>query len=378
MTSLSQVLDSTSCRALSQELGAIAREELLPASPGGVLAAARRASVTAPWEIGAAAVGQLALDDATPVGLDTLYDLASVTKPFVACAALSLTRGDPALLRTPLGALLPAAIGTPSEPTPLEALLCHRAGLEAHRPLYEPLTRGSPVDREASLRIAAEAIGSEEVSPPALYSDLGYLLAGAALERRSGLPLAELLEQVLTPWELGGTCCAAAELTQGGRHAARQVAPTEDVAWRGGRVWRVVHDENAFALGGLGVCGHAGLFGDVQGVLGFGRSLLEELTTPGVGRLPAGALRAALEPRAGGSYLLGFDGRSPEGSSAGTRFSLASFGHLGFTGTSLWCDPEAQVVVVVLSNRVCPTRDNPRLRAARPRIHDRVHRLLVG
>ncbi len=349
------------------------------ASPGGVVAAARRAHLSAPWELGAAAVGQLAPDDPTPTQLDTLYDLASVTKPFVACAALSLTRGTPELLQTPLGALLPEALGTPSEFIPLEALLCHRAGLEAHRPLYEPLTRGQPVDRSEALRIAASATGTHAgAAPPALYSDLGYLLAGAALERHAECPLAELLERVFAPWELGGTVCAAAALTANEHHGERQVAPTEDVAWRGGRVSRVVHDENAFALGGLGVCGHAGLFGDVQGVLGFGTSLLEALTTPDAGHLPAGALQGALQPRALGSYLVGFDSRSPEGSSAGERFSLASFGHLGFTGTSLWCDPEAQVVVVVLSNRVCPTRDNPRLRAARPRLHDRAHQLLMG
>src|SRR5690606_24601771 len=143
-------------------------------------------------------------------------------------------------------------------------------------------------------------------------------------------------------------------------------------AWRGGRLRGVVHDENAWVLRGRGSCGHAGAFGNVSSVLEFGVRLLD--SRRGQGPLDASQLANALAPQPGGSHRLGFDGRSV-GSSSGAYFSDESFGHLGFTGTSLWCDPQAELVVVLLTNRVCPSRDNIRIRVARPRIHDEAYRI---
>src|SRR6185369_3089891 len=122
-------------------------------------------------------------------------------------------------------------------------------------------------------------------------------------------------------------------------------------------------------LSGHGASGHAGLFGNVYDVLGFGAALLEALA----GRsawLSREALWTLVKPRPGGSLRAGFDGKSEGVSSAGALSGPETFGHLGFTGTSLWCDPGAGVASVLLTNRVCPTRDNPRIRAARPLVHD--------
>jgi CubicO group peptidase (beta-lactamase class C family) len=154
---------------------------------------------------------------------------------------------------------------------------------------------------------------------------------------------------------------------------ARDVAPTEVVPARGGCLRGVVHDENAWALSGHGCSGHAGLFGTVSAVLGFGVALLEAHAGHS-----AWLAREALEPlirrRPGGSLRAGFDGKSEGASSAGTSAGPDTFGHLGFTGTSLWCDPGAGIVSVLLSNRVHPTRDNARIRAARPLVHDALFR----
>jgi CubicO group peptidase (beta-lactamase class C family) len=137
-------------------------------------------------------------------------------------------------------------------------------------------------------------------------------------------------------------------------------APTETVAWRGGVVSGAVHDENAWALSALGGSGHAGVFGTVDGVLDFGLAVLADLDR----------LEWLVRERPGGTLRAGFDGKSAEGSSAGVRMGPRSFGHLGFTGTSLWIDPDAGVVVSLLSNRVCPTRDHVVIRSARPWAHD--------
>jgi CubicO group peptidase (beta-lactamase class C family) len=136
-----------------------------------------------------------------------------------------------------------------------------------------------------------------------------------------------------------------------------------------------VHDENAWALSGLGLSGHAGLFGTASSVARFGAAMLDALAGRDSSWLDLGTVTPLVEPRAGGTLRAGFDGRSAEGSSAGTAFGPRAFGHLGFTGTSLWCDPDTDIVAVILTNRVNPTRDNVAIRAARPALNDALFRI---
>ena len=326
--------------------------------------------------------------DAT--GDDVVFDLASVTKPMtaVAFARSGLDR------RAPLASVLPELENTRSAHVPLELFLAHRAGLEAHLPLFEPLVRGGRVDLAEALLTAANARRAEAVgTPPAegfapVYSDMSYMLAGAALARHVGARDAgdAIAELVLAP--LGITACVgtARQLEAHGVDLTKRAAPTEVVAWRGGvdgdAVVGRVHDENCWALTGDGGSGPAGMFGTVRGVLAFGCAVLDALcpasggdSLPLLARCGFGA-RAPLDltwlvrERPGGTLRAGFDGKSVEGSSAGARLGPRSFGHLGFTGTSLWIDPDAEVVVALLTNRVCPTRENVAIRAARPRLHD--------
>ena len=132
-----------------------------------------------------------------------------------------------------------------------------------------------------------------------------------------------------------------------------------------------VHDENAWALTGHGGSGHAGIFGTVDAVLTFGRAVLDGLDGAD-GADGADGLGWLVRERPGGTLRAGFDGKSEEGSSAGERMGRRAFGHLGFTGTSLWIDPDARIVVALLTNRVCPTRDHVAIRAVRPWAHDRL------
>ena len=142
-------------------------------------------------------------------------------------------------------------------------------------------------------------------------------------------------------------------------------APTETVAWRGGAVVGAVHDENAWALTGRGGSGHAGIFGTIDAVLAFGAAALEVFDAPDFAWMT--------RERPGGTLRAGFDGKSPDASSAGERMGPRSFGHLGFTGTSLWIDPDARTVVALLTNRVCPSRENVGIRTARPWAHDALY-----
>jgi CubicO group peptidase (beta-lactamase class C family) len=303
---------------------------------------------------------------------DTFFDLASVTKPMTAVATVRAGL-DPDTL---LGTLLPEARGTASEDAPIELLLAHRAGLAAHRPLYAPLAAGGPMDLGRALHEAAGArrpeLGVPGVWPgdgfEPVYSDLGYVLAGEALARFVGARDAgEAIERlVLEPLGLGALAGTARGLASRGTHGP--FAPTEDVAWRGGVIAGAVHDENAWALTAHGGSGHAGIFGTVGAVLTFGMAVLDGLH--GHGPFGDRSMDWLVRERPGGTLRAGFDGKSPEGSSAGQRLGERSFGHLGFTGTSVWIDPDARVVVGLLTNRVFPTRAHLAIREARPWAHD--------
>jgi serine-type D-Ala-D-Ala carboxypeptidase len=305
-------------------------------------------------------------------GATTLFfDLASITKPMTA-VAIAMARID---RHTPLGGLLPEARGTPSERVTIEQLLAHRAGLERHRDLHAPLLRGQSVEpsralREAALARRADAVGvpPEEGFPP-VYSDLGYVLVGAALARAvaardAGEAIARLVLEPLGVTHRSGTVRELAA-----RGIRGPFAPTEDVVWRGGRVCGAVHDENAWALTQLGGSGHAGIFATVDAVLAFGGAVLDALDgfASALGDVDLGWL---VRERVGGTLRAGFDGKSVSGSSAGELFGARSFGHLGFTGTSLWLDPDAHTVVALLTNRVCPTREHLAIRESRPVAHD--------
>jgi CubicO group peptidase (beta-lactamase class C family) len=309
-----------------------------------------------------------------PADAETIFDLASVSKPLVACTAARLSSRGELALSTPLGQLLPLARGTRSADVPLELFVAHRAGLEAHQPLFAPMFAGRAVSRERALLSAANARRPDcgGMPPPQgfapVYSDMSYALVGAAIEAVSGLPLDECVaREVCEP--LGLALGSARQLRRRWADFDRRVAPTEVVRARGGVVRGIVHDENAWALSGHGASGHAGWFGRIADVLGFGQALL--LAYVGQSRwLPREALWPLVMPRAGGSLRAGFDGKSVAGSSAGALCGPDAFGHLGFTGTSLWCDPAAGIAVALLTNRVHPTRENPRIRAARPAVHD--------
>ncbi len=304
-----------------------------------------------------------------------MFDLASLTKSV--CAVAWAKSGFD--LEAPLVRYLDEIRGTPSERVSLELFLAHRSGLVDHIPLYAPLLSGGSVSRSEAIVACACARRHNAVGEPPLggfapiYSDPNYILAGEALARASSaVDAGEAIARWVTgPLGIGAGLGSAAALGRIHPRWLETVAPTETVDWRGGVVHGLVHDENAWALTGDGSSGHAGLFGNVQSVLQFGCAVLDAICRH-EGPLADAALSRLLALRPGGSLLAGFDGKSASGSSAGTLMGPRAFGHLGFTGTSLWLDPDAGIAVVLLTNRVCPSRDNVAIRAARPRLHDQL------
>jgi serine-type D-Ala-D-Ala carboxypeptidase len=320
-----------------------------------------------------ACAGKLTDNGAATV-LRTPYDLASVTKPFVAMAALRLVSQGALRLDSKAEQFVSDARGAPGGAATLEQLLTHRAGLSPWGGLFLDVPH-EPGTSAARRWIVAEASRRPEETPylpgSALYSDLGYIVAGELVARAAGVSLDRVVAaQVTEPLGITDEVFYAGALASDRKAAlAKKAAPTERCDWRGRTIRGEVHDENCAALGG--VSGHAGLFGTAHGVAVFGRAILDARS----GRsnfLPRDLVAAALAPRPGGSLRLGWDSKSAEGSTAGKRLSSATFGHLGFTGTSIWCDPTRDLVVVLLTNRVHPSRANERIKGFRPAFHDGV------
>lgn len=215
-----------------------------------------------------------------------------------------------------------------------------------------------------------------------LYSDLGFMLLGFIIERCGGQSLSAFFkERILASLgepRLGFVLPERlTEFLEAKRREGGGVAPTEVDPWRGRLLHGEVHDENAAALGGE--AGHAGLFGTAEAVLAITGMWMQayhgrtSLLTQDLVR----EFTRRQNQQGSSSWALGWDTPSAP-SSSGQYFSDRSFGHLGYTGTSVWIDPEVGLEVVLLSNRVHPTRKNDAIRGFRPLIHDLVYREFVG
>ncbi len=306
-----------------------------------------------------------------PVTTDTVYDLASLTKPWVAMAALRLHHRGALDLGAPVRDLVPEAADAAVGVRTWEEVLSHRAGLDAWAPFYETLPEppGSDAARAWVLSMLLPRYSESQVGT-AVYSDLGYILAGVAMARAAGASLEDVVRDALAA-PLGVDDAVFYAVAQAGDEWTTRCAPTGWSAWRERTLVAEVHDDNCAALGG--VAGHAGMFGTARAVAVFGAACVGALH----GRRGASdeaMIQHATTARPGGSHRLGWDGKGAEESAAGSRLDPSAFGHLGFTGTSIWCDPVRQLVIVLLTNRVAVSDDNTAIKAFRPTFHDAVTR----
>jgi beta-N-acetylhexosaminidase len=271
-------------------------------------------------------VGHFDYDPQSPaVEIDAIYDVASLTKVVVTTTlAMMLFEEGKLDLNAPIGRFT------------IRQLLTHSAGLPA-----QPLPEGEgtwPLEYEPDTKT--------------LYSDSGFILLGQMIEQIGGAPL-DLLgrERIFKPLGMSDTCFNPDPAM------VPRIPPTApDIRGR-------VHDSAAAALGG--VAGHAGLFSTARDLAKFCRMMLRggpaiELFTRRTGNVP------------GSTRALGWDTRSDEGSSSGHYFSMKSFGHTGFTGTSVWVDPIRELYVIFLTNRLYPDPANLQIRDIRPKIHDAI------
>ena len=292
----------------------------------------------------------------------TIWDLASLTKVIGTTTALMQLWADHRVdLDAPVQRYLPEFVGPHKELVTVRHLLTHSSGLPGWRPLYKEAT--SPAE---ALRLLYQTPLDTLPGVRMVYSDLGAMLLGKIVERVSGEPLDVYLRRhVFAPLGMTST------MFKPPKRLLPRIAPTERDPWRGRLVHGEVHDENAYFLGG--VSGHAGLFSDAADLSRFARMYLEGGQLDGARIVTPAAIDTftRVQDSALSNRALGWE--VPNGSnSAGHEMSNRAFGHTGFTGTSIWIDPARDLFVILLTNRVDPTRDNPRLGPVRVQLADAV------
>ena len=322
--------------------------------------------------------------EVTPMQEQTIFDISSLTKPFATTVAMMLMVKDGRIRLDDRVTRFFHNFGVHGKThITFRHLLSHCSGLPAWQPYYEEILQ---IERKGRINFlgshgAKEYVYQEicrerleyKTGTRSLYSDLGFILLGAAIEEISGVTLDRFCrDHIFRPLGLHTIAFVDLSLLRVRRlePVTDMIAPTERCRWRKKILCGEVHDDNAYAMGG--VSGHAGLFASAQD-LDTILCRLKECFRGSSGWIPQRIVaefwtRDRTVPSS--TWCLGWDTPSAEGSSAGAYFSPHSVGHLGFTGTSVWLDLERDRHVILLTNRVHPDRDNEAIRGFRPIIHD--------
>ncbi|MGC9396789.1 MAG: serine hydrolase domain-containing protein [Anaerolineae bacterium] len=323
---------------------------------------------------------------------DTLFDMASVSKLFTVTAFMTLVEEGRVALDTPVSAVVPEFSGMrPIQPyeDPLSPngmvtvsesdgvvdagrvtfhdLLTHTSGLPAWRPLYRQ------PNADAARQMALDTFFSYPTGTQVVYSDIGLILLGMAIERLAGQSLdAAVRDRVTAPLNLRNTRYLPVSSVESVQ-SFENIAPTEFCAWRGRRIVGAVHDENAYRLGG--VAGHAGIFSTAEDIAAFGQMFLDDHCggdrkgSPLLLASTVDAMTRCCTDGIGTRRGLGFALWLPDPEASSHPFSQSAFGHTGFTGTCLWMDPKRDLVVALLTNEVYNGRQNRGIAGLRVAVH---------
>lgn len=321
-----------------------------------------------------------------PMRRNTIFDLASLTKPIATTTAIMMLIDEGSIsLDDPVAKTLPSFADRGKEAVTIRQLLCHAAGLKPWREFHELLIQrerktgerllGTPEGREWILDRVLRGGLVHEPGAAAVYGDLDFIVLAAIVEAVSKQPFDEFCESRIFT-RLGLVDTRFFPIPVDGSQAApevvrHRVAATENCPWRERIIWGEVHDPNASAMGG--VAGHAGLFSTADDVMRFAQLFVDAYHDRN-DSLPAERVREFCERQhlpESSDWALGWDTPTKGASSSGRHFSEKSVGHLGFTGTSLWIDLERELIVVMLTNRIHQVAKRSRF-DLRPKIHDAI------
>ncbi|TMA13165.1 MAG: beta-lactamase family protein [Deltaproteobacteria bacterium] len=322
---------------------------------------------------------------------DTIFDLASLTKPLAtATAIMLLVREKRIRLDDRVTRFFPNFAVFGKTHVTFRHLLAHCSGLPGWKPYYEQIIReekGGKINFLASRAAKSyvfQEIHREKPLGPAgtqsLYSDLGFMFLGQVVEEITGLTLDRYCQDRIFK-TAGLHSTSFVDLThlrtRRLQPVQEMIAPTENCPWRKRILCGEVHDDNAYAMGG--VAGHAGLFSSARDI----HQLLTRLSRclrGGDPFLPVSLVQEFLtrdDTVQESTYALGWDTPASKNSSSGSHFPPHSVGHLGFTGTSIWWDLEKDCHIILLTNRIHPSRSNDKIREFRPHIHDLIMKALL-
>lgn len=336
--------------------------------PGGVILVSKENDV-----LFFEAYGKANIETNLPMKKETVFDLASLTKPLATTlAVIKLIQQSKLTFDQTLGSVLPEFEYTEKNKITIRHLLSHTSGLPDHKPYYEQLREIPFEKRRETLRecLVKEPLLSS-VGEQTLYSDIGFMILSWVVENVSARRLdhfvsKEIYEPLGIDWENELFFVDLGLPPKKAEFAATELCPWRKILLNG-----AVHDDNAYAAGGIE--GHAGLFGTASAV----SQLLLELLTAYYGRsdkhiFSTELLHTFFQRQGDSDMALGFDTPAAKDSSCGSFFSRKSVGHLGFTGVSFWMDLERSIIVILLTNRVHPSRNNEKIKAFRPVLHNAI------
>ncbi len=302
-------------------------------------------------------------ESSTKVNNNTIYDIASLTK-VIATTTAAMICLDRSLFKLddPVYKYIPEFVKNGKEQITIKNLLLHNSGLPAWKKFYN-----QNLDADSIIQNIYAVTPEFKANTKTVYSDLGFIVLGKIIESVTSKSLNGFCnDEIFNTLEMKNTYFNPPDSVK------LRIPPTEiDNYWRNKLIKGEVHDETSALLGG--VAGHAGLFSTAKDLSILCQMLLDDGKINGKPFIKQETIKLFTERYSTESTrALGWDTRSEIKSSAGIKFNKTSFGHTGFTGTSIWIDPERKLFVVFLTNRVYPTRDNRKISAVRPKLHDAV------
>ncbi len=305
------------------------------------------------------------------MGKDYIFDLASLTKPLATTLALSkLIENNQGFLNQKIGSIIGEFKDTDKADITVDMLLRHTSGFPAYREYYKKIVKSSGNPRQYLRRFLVNEPLENRPGECQVYSDLGFMVLSWIIEKITCQRLDHFVsKQIYLP--LGINDLFFIDLDSKDKILKKyqqKIVAAQQCPWRKKTLVGEVDDDNAWAVGG--VEGHAGLFGNADSIHKLCCEILNALQDKPTKVLSHEIIKTFVQKQKSYDMVAGFDTPSQTNSSSGTCFSQSSIGHLGFTGTSFWMDPETSLIIILLTNRVHPLRSNEGIKKFRGQIHD--------
>ena len=305
------------------------------------------------------------------MGKDYIFDLASLTKPLATTLALSkLIENNQIFLNQRIESIIGEFKDTDKADITVDMLLRHTSGFPAYREYYKETVKSSGNPRQYLRRLLVNEPLENTPGERQIYSDLGFMVLSWIIEKTTCQRLDHFVsKQIYLP--LGINDLFFIDLDSKDKifkKYQQKIVATQQCPWREKTLVGEVDDDNTWAVGG--VEGHAGLFGNADSIYKLCCEILNALQGKPTKVLSHNIIKTFVQKQKSDDMVAGFDTPSQTNSSSGTCFSQSSIGHLGFTGTSFWMDPETSLIIILLTNRVHPLRSNEGIKKFRGQIHD--------